>query len=443
MNKLLSIILILSASILVAQEQQQFDLDQCIKYAIANHESIVSSQLDIRFADADVKEAVGIGLPQISANGELNYFYEIPTTLIPSNTFNPFAPADEFDELQFGTKFNTKIGVTASQLIFSGSYLVGLKVVKGYKELMVSAMNKTKIDVAESVTKAYYNVLMMNERVEMLDASLNLMDSLLIQNEGLFKAGFIEEIEVNKAEVTLNNLKIEKVNFDRMKELSYQLLKFQMGMPVKEPLEVAENLAAFEIPILDDAEQVNVEGRVEYRMMAQENGLYTIEKKLNQTAYLPSLAAFVNHSYSSQVNDFGDTFTGKWYPTGILGAQLNIPIFSGFQNKAKVQKSVINIERTENNMSMFKKSAELQVSQASISLKSSISGLESRKSNMELAEKVYKNTITKNKLGVSSVIEVTSAFTEYKTAQTNYYDGLYDVIVSKIELDKAKGELKY
>lgn len=466
MNKLVIAILFgwVFASNAYAQDTTNvYDLDKCIAFAMENHESIKNGLVDLAIAEADVKQTRGQGLPQVKLDSEFDYFYQIPTTLVPAGSFDlgedfsnwiggvsqatgvmmsPPSNEEEFNELQFGTNYSAKAGVSASQLIFSGSYFVGLQAANRYRDLMNNSLNKTKVDVVESVTKAYYNVLMVNEQVETIDANMDMLVALYKQMEGLYQAGFVQKIDLDRVEVNLNNLKTEKENYDKLKVLSNQLLKYQMGMSLNQPLQVIETLASFEIPIVDDKENVIPENRLEYQILQEQKNLYGLEKKLNQSTYLPTVAAFANHSYNGMTNKFGDVFTGKWFPTGLVGVTLSVPLFTGFQTKYKVQKSVLNMEKLDNSMAMFKRSVELQASQSATSLKTAIATLDSKKANMKLAEKVYNNAVEKNKLGAADVFEVTSSYTDFRTAQTNYYNAIYDVIVAKIELDKAKGVLK-
>ena len=204
------------------------------------------------------------------------------------------------------------------------------------------------------------------------------------------------------------------------------------------------NIADFKIPIVDDTQSSNPNGRIEFVLLKQQKQLLELDL-LNQKAnYLPTLAGFATYGQTNQVSDFSDAFDKEWwFPTGVVGARLSIPIFTGFQNRYKVQKSQISIQKTENQLKTAERSFSLQFNQAQIALKNAIATLESKKSTMELSEKVYQSIVKKYKNGTTDVLAVTSSYTDFRTAETAYLEGVYDVVMAKLELDIASGKLKY
>lgn len=427
-----------------AQDVTQFDLQQCIAYALENHENIKNAQLDIKMAEADIKQIRGTGLPQISAGGEFNYFFKIPKTVVDVSAFNPLAPEGTLEAIPFGVDFSTKGSISASQLLFSGSYIVGLQAAKAYKDLMISSLDKSKTDVVEAVTKAYYNVMIANESIKIVQANVSLLDTLYHQTQEMFKAGFVEELQAQQALVKLNNLKIEQENAVQLKELAYQLLKFQMGMDANQPFDIAENIEAYNVPIVEENENIIVENRQDYQLLNHQKKLLQLNIKNNKSVFLPTLAGFANYGKTNGVNTFGDVFDKTWwFPSGVVGLNLSIPIFSGLQNQYKIKQSTYDLQKTQNQLSLLERSIKLQVGQSKISLTNAIATLSEKKKNMELSEKVYLSTLEKYKTGMNSMFEVTSSYTDFRTSQIAYLEGIYNVVVAKLELDKAKGELKY
>jgi outer membrane protein len=440
--------------------QDVFDIKQCVDFALKNHETIKNSQLDIQIAKADIKEIRGMGLPQLSATGDFNYFYKIPTQMMPDfitgavvgtnmEYFNLFPskdlPETAFFPVQFGTKFNTSGGLTLSQLIFNGSYFVGLKAAKTYSELVESSLHKTKLDVVESVSKAYYNVLITNERVNLIQSNLNILDTLKIQTQALYEAGFVDRIELSKVEVNKSNLEAELNNFKTYQDLAYQLLKFQMGMNLEAQLQVADNIQDIQIPIFENVEVFNPKNIAEYQLLEVQKKLYELDRKRNLTEYMPTISGFANHAYNAPTQNFNDMFQSKdnWFPTGILGVRLNMPIFSGFQKHYKVQKSNLSLLKVENDLALFSRASQFKFEQSVMMYKTLTENLESQKRNMSMAKEIYQITLDKNKVGTSSLLEVTSAFNEYRIAVSNYYNSLYELIIAKIDIDKSSGKLNY
>ena len=208
---------------------QSFTLKEAIDYAITHHVQIKNGQIDIANADARVNEIKAIGLPQV--NGGLSYTNNliIQRMFIPANTFNPSAPANEVVAAEFGVKNSGFANFGLTQLLFDGSYLLGLKASSVYKELSVKTLTQTKQQAAENVAKAYYGILVNEKRKNLFALNIGRLDTLLKETRALYTQGFVEKVDVQRLEVQANNLKTEFENVNRLQEMAYLLLKFQMG----------------------------------------------------------------------------------------------------------------------------------------------------------------------------------------------------------------------
>jgi outer membrane protein TolC len=169
---------------------------------------------------------------------------------------------------------------------------------------------------------------------------------------------------------------------------------------------------------------------------------------------MPVLSAFANLGYGTQsttiggifttntnIEDFGTIGPDKWYGQGLIGVNLSIPIFSGLQRTYQVQQEKLNLQKIDNSFKILKSSIDLQIKQSVISYQNSLQALESQKRNMTLAEKVARVTKIKYGQGVGSNLEVVDAESSLKESQINYYSALYDVLVAKVDMDKAFGKL--
>ncbi|MCS6794749.1 MAG: TolC family protein, partial [Raineya sp.] len=222
-----------------AQEKRTMTLEQCLQYAYQNTALMQKSVLDEQIAQARVRETIGIGLPQVNGSAQLLYNFELRPAFLPAfflsqGSGTPPDPDAEFVPVRgiFAPRYQGDAGITISQLIFNGSYFVGLQASKTYKELTKRTTEANRVSVAENVTKAYYSLLVAKERAKLIDANISRLDSLIRDVKALNKQGFAENIEVTRLEVTANNLRSEKMKVERLIELSKELLKFQMGMPV-------------------------------------------------------------------------------------------------------------------------------------------------------------------------------------------------------------------
>lgn len=431
---------------LVAVSQQpdtvaSFSLSEAIDYALIHQVNVKNAKLDEAIAKNTVKKTIGIGLPQINGVANFQDFLKVPTTLVPGEFFGG-APGSLIP-VKFGVNYSSSVGLEGSQLIFDGSYLVGLQAAKTYKELSIKNSKSTRIEVATAVTKAYYSVLVNSEQLSLLDANLIRLEKSLKDTKALFTNGFAEKIDADRLEVLNNNLNTEKENVIQLLALNLNLLKFQMGLPVGAVLTLKDKIGDVKATASDAmADSTVYNKRIEYSLLQTQKKLNELDIKRYKSAYLPSLVAFGNYSASFQGDKFKDLYN-RSFPTAIVGLKLNIPIFSGGQRLYDVRNAKLALIKTENNLQNLENTISLEVSQARINFNNGQRSLANQKRNMDLAQEVLRVSKIKYEQGVGSSLEVTTAETSLKEAQNNYIKALYDMLINKVNLDKALGNLNY
>jgi outer membrane protein TolC len=444
-----------------------FSLDDCIKYAMENTVDVKNSRVDEQIAEAKVKETIGIGLPQIDANVNLTHNEKLPRFFATYQTAQGFAEGDlnlglDPDDVVASQNFfqlqsSGNATLTINQLLFNTSYLVGLKASSTFKDLAYKTTEQTQIETIEKVTKAYYAVLISNERIALFDNNIARVDSLLRTTRAMNENGFAEMIDVDRIQVQLNNLKAERLKFINTQTLSYGLLKFQMNYPIEQPLQVEGTLADLKVNenlFNEYKEGWDYKNRIEYKILDTQKRLQELDIKNRYAASYPSLSAFADLGYSTQstnvsglfttnTNLAGNEFIGpdKWYSFSSFGVKLNVPLFSGLQRTYQIQQSKLELLKLQNSYSSLKQSIDLSIQQNTVVYQNSLETLNSQRENMELADRVARITKIKYEQGVGSNIEVTEAETSLREAQVNYYNALYDAIVAKIDLDKAYAKI--
>lgn len=434
----------LSLTSVYAQEQktyENFTLQQCIEFAIANSTRVQNATIDNQMANAKVGEIRAMGIPQINANIGANYNYAIQKIFIPANVFDPTAPAGTVLAREFSPKYGGQAIVSAQWLLLDGTYFLGLKAARVFTELSEKQITGSKIDVAEAVTKAYYTYLIMNERLKTVEENKNRIDTLLSQMKALYANGMAEKIDADRLQVTFNNLSIEYQKLESVRQSIMQVLKFQMSMPLEDKLSLAGSIQDFKLSL----ESVDFDPalRIENKTLEVQRQLEMMDIKRYQVGYLPSLAASFNLGANSGAATIGDlmNFGDRWFKNGSMGIQLSVPIFDGFRKKYQIQQARLALIKTENNIKNFQRTAKFQVEQAVITLNNHLKTLDVQKSNMALAKDVFRVAQVKYKEGVGSNLEILNAETELKNAQLNYFEALYNAAITKVELDKAKGVL--
>ncbi|MES2730403.1 MAG: TolC family protein [Bacteroidota bacterium] len=424
-------------------EQTSFSLQEAIDYGLKNSVTVQNSQLDILSAKAKVGEIRAIGLPQINFQGNITDNVKIPTSFLPAVFFDKNAASDAPPiPVQFGVQYVGSGTINANQLLFDASYFLGLKAAATYNQLSQKGLTQSKISVVEAITKAYYSVLVSQERLTLLDYNVKRLDTLLQQTKLQNENGFVEKIDVDRIEVQYNNLKVDYGRTVRLVELGRALLKFQMGYNPNANIELTDKLVAQNVENIqiEDNSKFNYGQRIEYSLLQTQKELNWLDIRNNKVGYYPHLSAFGSFGYNRGSNEF-DLFNKAWFANGSIGLNLTIPIFDGLSKHYKNQQAKLTYQKTTQSAKQLEQSIDLQLQQARISLENSLDVLKTQRRNLELAERVAKVTRIKYAQGVGSNIEVINAEAGFKEAQTNYYSALYDALVAKVDSDKAAGKL--
>lgn len=441
---LAAVVLSFTAHTLKAQTDSSkvhiFKLDACINYAYEHQTAVLNARVDEEIAKYKVRETIGIGLPQIDGKVTFQDFLNIPTALVDGANFG--GQAGQLIPVKFALQYQSSPSVTISQLLFDGSYLVGLQAAKTFKELSSKSLIRTKVEAALAVTQAYYSVIIANERLGLLDANINRLQKTLNDTQQLLKNGFAEKIDVDRLTVLSNNINTERSNVLRLLDLNINLLKFQMGMPIGEKLVINQKIQDISFA----KETINTDtvaylSRPEYALALTSKKINELDLKRYKSQYLPSLAAFGSVTRDFISNRFGNLYDRSFANT-LIGLQLNVPIFSGGQRYYRVKQAKLVVIKSDNDLFNLKNGINLQINQSQTAYINGLASLENQKSNRTLAQEVLRVTKVKYEQGVGSSLEVVTAETAVKEAETNYINALYDALTNKVNLDKALGRIK-
>ena len=424
-----------------AGKTHDFSLTDCINYAYNHQHDVINAKLDVTSADYHVREIIGQGLPQLNGAANFTDYLKIPTTLLPGEFFN--APGT-FVPVKFGVKYQSNLSLNATQTIFDPNYIIGLQGRKTYKELYERSYTRSKIDVNVNVTKAYYQVLVSVEQLKLLDADINQLKQQLDETAARNKQGFVEKIDVDRITVQYNSLVTTRENTIRSLALNYELLKFQMGMPVEDELTLKDKLENIQLdataanPLNDTTVYHN---RIEYDLLETQKKLNEYDLKSKKGQFLPKLSANGSYASSYQNNSFGNLYSSN-FPSSYIGLTLNLPIFTGGQHINQVKQSQISVLKSQNDLNNMRNTINLQVNEARIAYINGLQTLNDQKKNRALAAEVLRVSKIKYEQGVGSSIEVTQAQTALQDADNSYIQGLYNALVSKVDLDKAYGRIQ-
>ncbi len=436
------------AQVAYTQPATTYSLQEAIRFALQHNVDIANSETDTKIANGRVGEIRAIGLPQLNANVAVRGYPIVPRAFLPAE-LTPGGEPGTFVPVVFQPKYVGEASLQISQLIFDGSYFVGLRAASTYKQLAQREFTRTKIQVVEAVTKAYYAVLVNQERLALLDANLARLDSLYRETRAMYESGFAEKIDADRIEVSMNNLLSDRQNAERGVELTRAMLKFQMGMPVQTPIELTDRLVNVEPSLnatLQQTSPIDYNQRIEHSILQSQRELARLDISNYRAGYYPRLMFSGSYGYNAGSNQF--TFyriagpNSAWFENASLGVTLSIPIFDGLQKYYQIQQAKLSLKKVDQSFSQLENSINLQIQQAHINLANGLESMQVQRRNLQLAEEVVRVSKIKFQEGVGSNLEVTNAENDLRVAQTNYYNALYDAIVAQVDLQLATGQLQ-
>jgi outer membrane protein TolC len=442
---LLALFLGLCGAPVVAQQVVSLSLSEAVDYALENNPSTKNARLELLISKATIKETTARGLPQVNGAYNLDYNPKIPVVFLPNQP--PFGdPSNPSDVIpaRFGVSYSSGLGVTVSQMIFDGSFFVGLRAAKTLLELTTKDLKKAEIDVVENVKKAYFGVLVNQQRIRLAESNLSRIDTLLKETTALNEAGFVEKIDVSRVQVQRNNTYTQIQRVQTALDISKQILKLQMGIPMEFEVELSESLQ--EMSTKEELLQlVGVEGaeRIEIEQIATQISLVGLDLKNNLSQYMPKINFVGNVRRSGAGNELDRVYNrANWFGSSLVGVSMSVPIFDGFAKAARIQKNRVQLNQLENQRSFLKESFKSELYAAKANLRNDLTVLEVQQANMQLATEVYQIARIKYKEGIGSNLEVVEADAALIAAEINYLGALYDGLISKINLEKALGVLK-
>jgi len=414
------------------QSLHQFNLNDCIQYALQNQVKVKNQQISENISRENVREAYSKLLPQVTAGAKYQYTIKRQVSYIGGNP------------VLFGVPQQFQGYLNINQTLFDPTVLGATTAARLDENMAKENTRLSKITLVSNVMKAYYGVLVFREQLQLLNANIVRDTKSLSDTRQQFKNGLAQKVDVDRIQVLVNNDITARNNAMRNLKTLMQTLKYGMGMPVEDSLAVkgaiSDSMLSAVLPEQDTAFYKN---RVEYQ---QANTVVKASKLIKNTAirsYFPTLSAFYSLTAPYNGQTFNTLFADKLYPTSYIGLQLTIPVFSGFTKHFQYQAAKMNMEISKNNMNDLKNNIRLEYGNYYRQYLSDMENLKTQKENTTLAKLNYDNLKYQYDNGVQPLIEVLNAETTLLQAQDNYINALYQALVDKVDLDRSLGKIKY
>jgi outer membrane protein len=420
--------------------KHEFTIQQTLEYAHKNNVQVKNALINVQIQEQTNRDVTSVALPAISGNLGVTDYLNIPTSLLPGEIFGQ--PAGTFIPVKFGTKYNSTAGIQLKQILFDGQVFIALKARTTTIDFQNKNVEVTEEAIKTNIYKIYYTLAASNTQIGLLDANITRLEKLEHDAKILYQNGFAEKLDIDKVSVQLANLQTEKIKTLNTINNGYIGLKILMGMPANDSLILLDKITEEQFNKDYSGDSLyQYEDRKEYQYI-------TLAKKLNeynirrfQLSQIPTISLNGSYSKNAQRNTFDFVGAGDWFTTSYVGASVAIPIFDGFSKKARISKSKLELQQTENQLENLKLTIDGEVEQARANFKSSLLTMSFQKRNMQLAENVYNQTKKKFDAGTGSNTEISTTQTDLFTAQTNYISAMYTAIIARVDYLRATGKL--
>lgn len=445
-----------------SQNNYQLSSKEAVDLAIKQVTEIKNLKIDRQLQVSKNREITGQALPQVNGTISMTHYFNIPVTLLPDfispsvynvlvdqgvkdgngNPIQQPSGAPELFPARFGVPWQASAGIAIQQLLFQPDVFVGIKA-RGaslqYADYNIRIMEDS---IRNNVYRAYYSVLIAQKRKTILEESVQRLEKLLNDQNEMFKNGFAERLDLDKTQVSLNNLRTSLTQVQNLVILGNAALKFSTGLNQKDSITLTDTLSMDQIKadLLDPA--FKYEDRNEIQLLNTVEKLQKLDVQRYKLAKYPTVSAFYNFSENAQREKFNFFNTNQpWFRTAFAGLNVSVPIFSGLQRNRRIEQAELNLQKTTNNVENLKRAIDLQQVASLSQLKNSLSSLDVQTRNMELAERVYNSTKLKFEQGLGSSFEILQAQTSLEEAQANYFQALYEAVVARFSYLRALGKL--
>lgn len=442
----ISILALCATTALWAQQTSELTLAQAIDYALKSKADAQKARLEVQKSEYKIQEARSNALPRLAASAGISYNPKLQATYIDASTFTPpgMPASDEPIKLEMGQKWGSSAELKLTQVIFNQAVFIGLKAARTTREFYLLNEQLTQNEIIEKVAQAYWQVYQGQQALQNIQENLALTEKTAQVVEGSFKAGLAKKIDLDRVTVALNNLKSAEQQASSRLTLAKHALKYLMGMPITEPISLPKD--AFKADYRLAFEKGDASNRTEIKALEKQKELLTLSAKATRSGLYPSLALQATYGYLG-MGPKAPIFYGKkdkvyWSDYSAISLGLNIPIFSGFGTKAKVQQALIEIEALDATLKDTRLAMDLAQENAQTQLANNLLTIQTQEDNVKLAQEVLSNTQNNYQQGLASLTDLLESERALSDAKNNYTNALLSYKLAEIGLLKAQGKLE-
>ena len=412
-------------------------LPDCIQYALGHQPLVRQSVIDQEIADRTVRSSLAAWYPQIGAGYNVFHYLKLPVTLIPDATTGERRP------VALGAQNTSTVSLSLTQSVFNRDVLLASRTADAYRTQAVQRTASTKIDVVVDVSKAFYDVILTQRQVEILAEDITRLQRSLQDATNQYKSGIVDRTDPQRATIALNNTRAQQKQYRDLVGAKVQTLKQLMGYPPNSPLKLTyDTLQLANEVLLDTTLLVNPQSRIEYQLLQSQGRLLEANVRYNRWAYLPTVNANANYNLLYQNNAFGQLYT-QTFPNSLIGLSVALPIFQGGRRIQQTKIAELQVQRLNWDLAALTSAVDAEYAQALANYKGNLANYLALRENQQLAEDVYRVINLQYRSGVKTFLDVTIAEADLRTARLNVFNALYQVLISKLDVQRALGVIQF
>ena len=433
----LILIVLFFPSVLIAQQNEgdstleQATLNNCIHYALTHNPDIKNAKLNEEITQTIIKSKLADWYPQVNFAYNLQHNFQLPTFNFNGNLAHS------------GTKNTSGANFGLTQNIFNRDVLLASRT---SKDVSLSASQNTenqKINLSVAVSKAFYDIMLTSQQLKVIEEDIVRNNQSYKDAYYQYQSGIVDKTDYQRATIALNNAKAQKKSGDESLKAKYAYLEELMGYPDSQKIELAYDTTQMEKEIyIDTLQNINYNSRIEIQQLETQRTLQQYNLQYYKWSFLPNVSAFGNYNLNFLNNQFSKIYSAA-YPNSFVGITLTLPIFQGGKRLQQIKEAQLEIAQADNNISSQKNTINTQYQSAMAAYKSNLYNFLSLKENLSLANDVYEVIRMQYRAGVKAYLDVITAESDLRTAQINYYNALYQVLSSKIDVEQSLGNIRY
>jgi outer membrane protein TolC len=415
-------------------------LKQCVDFALRNQPAVRQAVIDQEINEKDIRISLSAWLPQVNGSGEYqHYFKGSPTTSSSSTSSTPTSTTTTSSDGSI-REFSV-LGVQASQVIYNNDVLQASKASK-YSRLYYKQNTLTsQISVVSDVSKAFFDVLLSEKQLDILNEDIARLQRSLKDAYSRYQAGVSDKIDYKQATIALNNSIASRKQTAEAINSKTAYLKQVMGLSASKNLVLSYDSTHYEQEAsIDTNQKLDVNNRIEYRLLQTQKNLDNVNVSYYKYGFLPSLSAVGSYNWIYASHNFSDLYNQS-YPNAYAGLSLAIPIFQGTKRLQNLAKARLQVDRVDLDIENSANTINTEYVQAMASYKSNYTNYQLIRQNVDLAKDVYKVVSLQYREGIKTYLDVIVAQSDLRTAELNYYNALFQLLSSKIDLEKSLGTL--